>query len=206
MTRIAVDLDTTTALTMEPVLARLHEQTDVSGGPYGYPDMETWEWVTQTYSHTEFSDAFQYVWENTPEEIEPAHEDLNTIFNYLDSLGEVDIVTDTGLGTPLTVSNKLDWVLDNYVVYNQFRQLTGPERAQAGYDYYIDDQPDLPARCEIHNEEATVLLQDQKYNRPDKLPGEEYIRCDGLPDAVDTIWREQLTASPPIHFAIDTKN
>lgn len=176
MVRICLDVESTIA-DIYGLFAQQYEEK------YGEKPQEHTEWGfgDSNVNIDEFMQMTSSNWKHRPLDIPPEEDDLMVYANALNSMADVlDVVTGRR-GFEKEIRNWLDY---NGLTYNRFYQVNSQkEKANLGYDVIIDD---CPKHIEAVNDDQTLLLYDQPYNRDVTLP-DNVFRINSISEAADHV-------------------
>ena len=183
--RIAVDMENVLA---DPKTWFLRQYNARHGTDYRIGDVTHWDWVHDEIEFEEFMKTINEGWRRHRQHIEPVEDNLAHHFTALieSTDATVDIVTArTGVEDEMQ-----SWLSDQGITrYEEFISISPFEtKATLGYDYYIDDNPNLAERL---GESQLQYLVGWPWNRlAENHP--RTISVDHFSEAVQDICRSQI--------------
>lgn len=136
--KIAIDLDGVLA---ESMIVWCELANKEFGTQLKIDDLDTWaSWRKFGISKNDFYRLLDESWEDW-KQIPPTEPNIARKVSSIRQYGELDIVTGRSATTEKAARN---WVDHQKIPYNQFVRVPGwREKADLGYDVFVDDAPDL---------------------------------------------------------------
>lgn len=147
------------AVDFEEVLASTHDQmlevyNDRNGTSYSVDDIQAWEWVSEELIFEEFMGIVANLWADEPLRFQPMEEGLSSTLQELSEVATFDIVTarNGDFHEPHAKHNfdstnqGMEYWLEHHGIdsHRVFKSVhPNSTKATLGYDYYVDDKPEL---------------------------------------------------------------